>query len=215
MRERLPRFRIPQPGRTGRVLSNPDPRGRPVLTAVYLDFESRASHRVWRWLSLLPERDTVEVRPYASSVGGGDSRGPWDRTVASWGLELLALGELARESGHEVHLRYVDAVFAVLHGDRDDVSSPELWLALGSQLGLDLDAFTADSERWRAEVGLWHAEARDDLGVTGVPSLVFDDKHALFVKLDRQVTDAAAGRRLLADLDDLATQPVVEVRKTA
>lgn len=186
-----------------------------VLTAVYLDFESRTCCRVWRWLSLLPVRETVEVRPFATNVGGGTARGPWDRTVASWGLELLALGELAREAGRDVHLRYVDAVFAAIHGDRDDVSSPEMWLALGSQLGLDLDAFTADSERWRAEVGLWHAEARDELGVTGVPSLVFDDTHALFVTLDRDIRDRAAAQRLLDDLDDLATQPVGEVRRTA
>lgn len=187
---------------------------RAVLTAVYLDFESRTCCRVWRWLSLLPVRDTIEVRPFATDVGGGEARGPWDRTVASWGLELLALGELARESGREVHLRYVDAVFDAVHGDRDDVSSPEMWLALGSQLGLDLDAFTADSERWRAEVGLWHAEARDDLGITGVPSLVFDDERALYVTLEEEIVDRAAAQRLLDDLDDIASQPIGQVRRT-
>jgi hypothetical protein len=184
-----------------------------VLTAVYLDFESDRSHRVWRWLSTLEITDRVEVRPFLN--GGADPEGPWDRTTASWGLELLALGELARESGRETHVRYVDTVFDALHSDRDDVSSPELWLALGAKLGLDLDAFTADSERWRAEVGLWHAEARDDLGVKGTPSLVFDDEHALFVSLEREVTDSDVAQRLLDDLADLSTLPVAEVRRTA
>ena len=186
-----------------------------MLTAVYLDFESRTSCRVWRWLSLLPVRDTVEVRPFATNVGGGEAQGPWDRTVASWGLELLALGELAREEGPDIHLRYVDAVFDAVHGDRDDVSSPEMWLALGSELGLDLDAFTADSERWRAEVGLWHAEARDELGVTGVPSLVFDEEHAFLVRLREELCDREAAARLLDDLDDLSRLPVGEVRRTS
>jgi hypothetical protein len=182
----------------------------PTLTAIYLDFQDPFSHRAWKWVSLLPERASVEVRPYSLD---GESN-PWDREQPSTGLELLALGELARETGRDVHLAFIDAAFAAVHDHEADASSVEAWLALGSKVGLDLDAFTADAERWRAEVGLWHEEARDECGVFGVPTTVWDGEHALFLRLLDADLDAERARRLLDDLADLVVQPVKEVRRT-
>jgi hypothetical protein len=159
--------------------------------------------------------DPVELRPYSLDCEDGQIVSPWDRTTPAWGVELLALGEFARDTGPEAHARYVRAAFELVHDGEEEISSPECWLALGAAAGLDLARFNADSERWRAEVGLWHTEAEDELGVDGVPTLVFDDVHALRVTLDADVADAEAARRLLADLADLAGQPVTEVRKTA
>lgn len=187
------------------------------ITALYVDFQCPASYRAWRWLSLLSLREHVEVRPYSldSDTADGAPTSPWDRTTPAWGLELLALGELARGAGAERHLAYVDAAFETVHERLDDPSSPEAVLALASRSGLDLEAFAADGERWRAEVGLWHREAEDELGVTGVPSVVFDDEHCLLVALEEDVTEPEAARRLLTDLCDLSEQPISEVRKTA
>ena len=183
------------------------------LTAVYLDFQDEACYRAWRWLSLLPERASVEIRPF--SIDSWDAERPWDRPTVSYGLELLALGELARESGRAAHEALVDAAFAALHDSESDLTATEAWLAVGANAGLDLDEFTSDTERWRAEVALWHAEATDELGVRGVPTLVFDDRHALFVHLDADVEDPAAARRLLDGLAELAPQPVDVIRRTA
>ena len=187
----------------------------PALTAIYLDFQSPASYRAWRWLSLLPERATVDVRPYSTDPENGVRRNPWDRTKSSAGLELLALGEFARGAGRETHLRFVDAAFAAVHDQGADLSSMEGWLEIGAEAGLDLQRYSSDSDRWRAEVGLWHQEAEDELNISRVPSLVFDERHALFVKLDKDLSDVTAARRLLADLADLAALPVDEVRRTA
>lgn len=185
-----------------------------VLTAVYLDFRDAASHRVWRWLSLLPERHTVEIRPFSGEREPGGQRNPWDRTEPSWSVELLALGEIARETGREAHERLVDAAFSAVH-QHDGRLSPEEWLRIGAAAGLDLEAFAADGERWRAEVGLWHQEAEDELGVTRAPSLVFGSEASLFVMLEHDVPDRQAAQRLLADLTDLAAQPVEVVRRTS
>lgn len=187
----------------------------PSLSAVYVDYADPASFRVWRWLCLMHELRTVEIRPYSLEQDERGATNPWDRTTPSWSVELLALGELARSAGPEVFARYVEAAFGAVHADRRDLSSMEGWLAMGAEAGIDLDAYTDDSERWRAEVGLWHQEAEDDLGVSRVPALVFDGTRALYVRLDREVTDAASARRLLSDLDDLSSQPVTEVRRTS
>jgi hypothetical protein len=180
---------------------------------VYLDFADSSSYRVWRWLSHLPERSTVEIRPFWSGASP-DEPNPWERTTPSWSLELLALAELARETGRDRHECFLDAAFAAVHATGANLSEFGGWLEIGAEAGLDLDAFTRDSDRWRAEVGLWHSEARDDLGVAAVPSLVFDEDRVLVVTLDSDVADADAAQRLLADLADLAVQPVGEVRRS-
>ena len=185
----------------------------PALTAVYLDFADAASYRVWRWVSLLPERSSVEVRPFAA----GGTVEPWDAEEHTWALDVLALGELARDCGAAMHVAFVDAAFSVLHDrpDPSDATNLGAFLSLGAELGLDLAGFTDDTDRWRAEVGLWHREARDELGVEEVPALVFDDEHALRVVLESDVPDPADAARLLADLADLVRQPVREVERTA
>lgn len=186
-----------------------------TLTALYVDFQCASSYRMWRLLSRIPDLPDVEIRPFSLDSEGGQLVSPWDRTTPAWGVELLALGEFARDTGPQALEAYVQAAFELVHEGEEEIPSPECWLALGAAADLDLDAFNADSDRWRAEVGLWHTEARDELGVAGVPTLVFDDEHALRVTLDSEPADDAAARRLLADLADLADQPIAEVRRTA
>jgi hypothetical protein len=179
------------------------------LTAVYLDFQDRSCYRVWRWLSLLPERAVIDIRPF--SVDAGRS---WDRRSETSGLELLALGELARETSREAHHRFVDVAFSAVHDQGGQLTATETWLKLGVEAGLDLEQFTADSERWRAEVGLWQAEAEDEFAIREVPALVFDGRLALVVRLSTEIHEAAKARRLLDRLAALADQPIASVRRT-
>jgi hypothetical protein len=189
-----------------------------ALTAVYLDFQCPLSCRLWRCLSLTPERAAVDIRPYCMDAGAGDQgerRGPWERTEPTVGLELLALGELARDAGRRAHEAYVDAAFAAVHDEHRDLADADAWLHLGADAGLDLEAYTADSERWRAEVGLWHREAEDDLGVFTTPSLVFEEQVALFVRLEEDIASSEAASRLIAALAELVAHPVDQVHRTA
>jgi hypothetical protein len=190
----------------------------PTLTAVYLDFQSEACYRIWRWLDLVGLREVTDLRPFSLDTDDGEPTNPWDRTTPSFGVELLALAEFARDIGPQTHRAFADAAFALLHDDEAaaaDPASAESLLRLGAEAGLDLDRWAEDSERWRAEVGLYHCEGEDDLNLTGVPSLVFDDEHALQVVLAEEIPDATAAARLLDALCDLLVQPVVEVRRTA
>lgn len=165
----------------------------PRWTAVYLDYLDLQSARVWSWLRRLPHRDEVEVRPWMP-----DGARPWEPESRTWGLEVAALGELARETGREAHEAFCDEAFSILLSCGDPgAAGAECWLRLGAKADLDLLRFSRDSERWRAEVGLWQAEARDELGVERAPTLVFDDVHAVFVQLDDDVADADGAERLL------------------
>lgn len=186
------------------------------ITAVYLDFSSPACHRVWCWLSATSALERIEVRPFwsESPVAAG-GRGPWERPAPTSGLELLALGEFARELGTRAHHRFVDAAFTVLHEEAAESSGLELWLSLGARAGLDMDAFTEDVERWRAEVGLWHEEARDELGVDGVPALVFGENRAIRVDLEAAVTEPDEAEALLEQVTALAASPLTAWRRTS
>ena len=165
----------------------------PRWTAVYLDYLDLQSARVWGWLRRVPHAREVEIRPWTPDAGR-----PWEPESRTWGLEIAALGELARETGREAHEAFCDEAFAILTSCGDPgTAGPECWLRLGARAGLDLLRFSRDSDRWRAEVGLWQAEARDDLGVERAPTLVFDDAHAVFVQLDEDVEDDGAAERLL------------------
>ena len=183
------------------------------LEAVYIDFADAGCYRLWRWLSLLGLHRETEIRPYSLDCEDEDDCNPWDRTEPSWSIELLALHELARETSQQAQESFIDAAFAAVHDAGADLTEMEGWLQIGAEAGLDLHAYASDSDRWRAEVGLWHQEAEDDLGVTGVPTVVFSGERPLLVRLEQEVDDADAARRLLDDLADLAAQPVQQVRR--
>lgn len=189
------------------------------ITALYVDFQSRASYSAWRWLRQVGHGSGIEVRPYSldtdDAVASDEPASPWDRLTPAWGLELLAIGELAREGGTASHHRFVDSAFASVHDRDEDPSSVEALLALAARADVDLERYTTDSERWRAEVGLWHREAEDELGVDRVPCLVFDHERVLHVGFTADVPRGAPSDRLLADLTDLVDQPVQVVRRTA
>lgn len=184
----------------------------PALTSLYVDFLSVHCYRAWLWLSQLEESGAVQIRPYLADGDSAQEQGPWDRRTPSLSLELLALGELARDEGPETHRAYVAAAFAAAHRRRGELRGAEAWLALATEAGLNLGAFAKEGERWRAEVGLWHVEAQDELGVRGVPSLVFDDSLAILVSLGTTVEGPAAARRLLGAVTELVAADVREVR---
>ncbi|CAN5180550.1 hypothetical protein BH20ACT9_BH20ACT9_04960 [soil metagenome] len=206
----------------------------PALTAVYLDLQCPFSLRAWRWLVALspahapgparspahapeparPGRPAVDVRPYWRSPGESGVQ-PWDAEEPSWSLDLLMLGEYARDHGGWVHRDYVGVALHAVHAEKLDVSTPEGLGELASRASLDLTAFTAERERWRAEVGLHHREAEDDFGVFETPALVFDDDRAVLVRLVDDVQGTSAARELLDHVADLTRHPLAELRRTA
>lgn len=198
----------------------------PALTAVYLDLHCPYSLRAWRWLVALgsahgpgPASDhapgpAVDARPYWRGVGGPRVQ-PWDAEGRSWTLDVLALGELARERGRRAHHDYVGIALRAVHTEKLDVGTPGGLEALASRASLDLTAFTAERERWRAEVGLHHREAEDDFGVFETPTLVFDDDRAVLVRLVDDVRRPSAARALLDDVVDLTGRFIPDLRRTA
>lgn len=152
------------------------------LVAVYLDLRDLQSARIWRWLTALGRTRDVEVRPFCLDVAD-----PWECDAPTFGLELLMLLEQARDHGPDTMAAVVDAAFARMLPDTESASAElATWLAIGASAGLPLEAYDAEMERLKAEVGYWMAEAREEHGVVRTPTLLFDDGTTVYVQLDRE-----------------------------
>lgn len=164
------------------------------LEAVYLDLRDLQSARVWRWLRALGLAHEVEVRPFCIAVAD-----PWECTAPPFALELLMLLEQAREHGQQAVVDTVDAAFDRI-GPEVESAHGELamWLQVGAEAGLPLAEYDEEMERYRAEVGLWQAEAREDHGVLRPPTLLFADGTSLYLQLDHDIAQPGRAREFMA-----------------
>jgi predicted DsbA family dithiol-disulfide isomerase len=90
----------------------------------------------------------------------------------------LEASEYAREQGkHEAFHR---TVFRKLYGEGQDIGQWEVLGAAATEVGLDPEAMEQETEagKYRVAVGRQIAEAQR-LGITGVPTFIFNDTYAL------------------------------------
>ncbi len=90
----------------------------------------------------------------------------------------LEAAEYAREKG--VHQRFHTAVFKKLYGEGQDIGRWDVLRAAAEEAGLDPNALQRETEsrKYRSTVDTHIAEARA-LGITGVPTFIFDRKLAI------------------------------------
>ena len=90
----------------------------------------------------------------------------------------LEASEYAREQGQ--HEEFHRVVFRKFYGEGQDMSRWEVVRAAAEEVGLNPDAMQSKTEngKYKAAVDAQIAEARV-LGITGVPTYIFDDKYAI------------------------------------
>ena len=90
----------------------------------------------------------------------------------------LEASEYAREQGH--HEEFHRVVFRRFYGEGLDLHSWQLLRASAEEVGLDPDEMQRQTDRGRFKVAV---EAQIDearaLGITGVPTYIFDEKYAI------------------------------------
>lgn len=164
------------------------------IIAVHLDLRDVQSARVWGWIRALGLHEQVEARPFSLDVAD-----PWDCEAPSFGLELLMLMEQARDHGPAAVARLVDTAFARIGVDAEAAHAElAMWLQVGAAAGLPLAEYDEEMERYRAEVGLWQAEAREDHGVLRPPTLLFADGTSLYLQLDHDIAQPGRAREFMA-----------------
>jgi predicted DsbA family dithiol-disulfide isomerase len=112
----------------------------------------------------------------------------------------LEAAEYARDQG--AHQVFHTAVFKKLYGEGQDISRWDVLRPVAEEAGLDPDAMQreTDARKYRATVDTHIAEARA-LGITGVPTFIFDRKFAIVGAQSYDVFQQAMAR-LESDADE-------------
>ena len=100
-------------------------------------------------------------------------------------VPALVAAKAAKNQGGPSFLRFHLATFAARHDDGKDIADRKVLRDIAKYAGLDLVRFEQDmarEETWQA-VGEDHIESKKKYHVFGVPTLVFGQGQAVFVKL--------------------------------
>lgn len=98
--------------------------------------------------------------------------------VISNSRRALEAAEYARDQGR--HAAFHRAVFQTYYGEGEDIGRWDVLRGAAGEVGLDPDAMqdAVESGKYKAAVDEQIAEARE-LGITGVPTYIFDEKYAV------------------------------------
>ena len=90
----------------------------------------------------------------------------------------------AHKQGKEAFDRFNLALLTARHADGKDLTDPETILDAARQADLDLKQFKQDLEQVDLKpVGRDYEEGRENYGVFGTPTFVFEDGHAAYLRL--------------------------------
>jgi 2-hydroxychromene-2-carboxylate isomerase len=158
-----------------------------VELAVYFDFTCGYSYRGWLWFERIRAAGTkldIEWRPFLlKEVNRAEGEDPFlsGSKITSVAVLALALAE-ALDDGEPAEV-FRSQLFQAMH-ERDQRPSKEEIIRIAAEVGLDQDAFWRDEASWLARVRDSHEQAVSGLGVFGTPTLVVDESHALYLKLE-------------------------------
>lgn len=113
----------------------------------------------------------------------------WEQPGALDGADntLLALraGLAARRQGPAPFDTFFMALLAARHQEKRDLTDPAMVNGVAEAVGLDMRRFRKDlaDPQLVREVGASHTRAVEEHGVFGVPTLVFPNGHAAFLKM--------------------------------
>jgi 2-hydroxychromene-2-carboxylate isomerase len=184
----------------------------------YIDYTCPYSYRARRWLRGVAAAGgdlAVSWRTFSLKQANRDPDTASvfaDPRTASVSVLALALAHAARAAGAD---GFHDAVFDALHRDRRRLDPDDL-AALAEAAGVDTAAFDRDRARWLQAAADEHHEAAARYGVFGTPTLVFDPRSVVFVKLATAPAGVQALRLWRALCTPARSHPeLVEIKRPA
>lgn len=104
----------------------------------------------------------------------------------SHGVQALVASKAALNQGDSSFLKFHIATFEAMHDEGEDIANGKVLRDIAKNAGLDLEQFDQDMKRdetWQA-VGEDHTESKRKYNVFGVPTLIFGQEQAVYVKLE-------------------------------
>lgn len=168
----------------------------PVSVDFYYDFLCPWAYRASEWIREAREqlgKDQIKInwRFFPLEQVNSD-HGPewklWEQPNGheSRGLEMFrgALAAWQQDQGEKFE-QFHQLVFRTRHGEHTVEGVRPTVHQIAESLGFDMDRFHKDFEdrTLLSRIGEDYEHAREELGVFGVPTLVFDDDRAAYIKL--------------------------------
>ncbi len=126
----------------------------------------------------------------------------WEhRDYPSRGVAALVAAKAAKNQGETSFFRFHLAAFKARHDEGKDIADREVLIDIARSAGLDVARFEHDLDReetWQA-MGEDHRESKERHHVFGVPTLVWGEGQAVFVKLE-SIPESREERISLFDL---------------
>ncbi len=120
----------------------------------------------------------------------------WEQKLDTSNLGLLAMraGEAAKRQGSVAFEAFQLALLKARHEDRKDLSNPEVVMEAAQVGGLDMGRFQEDlaDDSILKDLGDSHTQAVEQHGVFGVPTFVFPNGAAAFLKTYQPPEEEAA-----------------------
>jgi predicted DsbA family dithiol-disulfide isomerase len=110
----------------------------------------------------------------------------WEqRDYPSRGVLALVASKATLKQGDSSFFKFHRATFEALHDEGEDIADGKVIMDIAEKVGLDVGKFGQDMNRdetWHA-VGEDHTESKTKYNVFGVPTLIFGQGKAVYVKL--------------------------------
>jgi DSBA-like thioredoxin domain len=154
--------------------------------ACYFDFTCGYSHRAWLWFDRLRAGGVDLVVSWRGFVLKEVNRGENEPSLLS-GPTIESVAVLALALAHALPdetsiARFRTRVFDAMHG-RDERATRDDVVSIATAAGLDSDSFWGNETLWLGKVREEHMTAVQRWGVFGTPTLVFDDRECIYLKL--------------------------------
>jgi predicted DsbA family dithiol-disulfide isomerase len=186
----------------------------------FFDYGCPFTYRARRWLDDVQSTGravaitwkTFSLREANRSEG---TPSHFDTPGTDASLLRLELGKAAQTAGTDVFARVHEALYEAMHGTQATRPDFDATLRIAAEAGLDIEQFLAERQRWLDAVAHDHREAVERWRTFGVPTLVFDDRAARFLKFTSLPPSPEAAAALYDRLTTLVREDsgLVEIKQ--
>jgi hypothetical protein len=171
----------------------------------YYDFTCGDSYRVVQMVEAVRRSKPLQIKWGTLSLKEA-SRADEEPSILE-GEEITGFSVLALAVDHALRAHDVDLfrrhLFDAIHRDHLELEREDL-LGMAAKAGLDVDEFLVNQQRWLKEVAEEHREAERRWGVFGTPTLVFDDRDAVYLELNAVPESAQEALEMWNSISEVA-----------
>lgn len=191
---------------------------------VYSDYTCPTSWAAVRWLDQVQEvlGDRLQVTYRAFPLEQVNAKDPdfkvWEHANdgKSSTMRAFQAAHAASKQGEEAFRKMNDGLYARRHVDGRNLAGQRVLEKTAEEAGLDMDRFREDlkSDEVFAIVRDDYLKGRDEIGVFGTPTLVFDNGNAAYLKFTWHDTPEEAVNFFYEFVDIVQDRPkVLEIKR--